>query len=136
MGVGMTRLQRVSQLAGWVFVVLAIWGALLTGPSMDAELATAPRLWGLFPVNFAHNLVHMVLGVWGIAAARSARAARGYTVGAGALYLVLAVLGLLTPTGFGLVPLGGHDVWLHALLGVALLLARVTLDSGSDAPDS
>ena len=46
----------------------------------------------------------------------TARAA-AYCRIAGVAYLVLAVTGVLAPTGFGLVPIGGHDVWLHALIG-------------------
>ncbi|MFP4624883.1 MAG: DUF4383 domain-containing protein [Gemmatimonadota bacterium] len=122
----MTGLQRVAQLAGWVFVVIAIWGALLTGTSMEPDPGRAPLLWGLFPVNFLHNLVHMLLGVWGIAASRSAGGARTYVLGAGIIYLVLAVLGVVAPSGFGLVPLGGHGIWLHALFGVGLLVASAT----------
>lgn len=33
---------------------------------------------------------------------------------------MLPVLGLVAPTTFGLIPIGGNDVWLHALLGVVL----------------
>lgn len=128
----MTAIQRVAQVFGWIFVVIAIWGALLTGTSMNADLATAPRLWGLFPVNFAHNLVHLLFGLWGIAASRSAAGARIYTIWAGVIYLVLAVLGLFVPEGFGLVPIGGNDIWLHLVLGVLLLAAGLTLTSASD----
>ena len=45
------------------------------------------------------------------------------------LCCLLAVLGLLTPSGFGLVPLGGHDVWLHAVMG-GILTAVGLLGSG------
>ena len=39
---------------------------------------------------------------------------------------VLAVLGWFVPNGFGLVPIGGNDVWLHALLAVVLLAVGLT----------
>lgn len=129
----MTTIQRIAQVFGWLFVVMAIWGALLTGMSLDADLSTAERLWGLFPVNFLHNLVHLAFGLWGIAASRSAAGARSFALLASGLYLVLAVLGVLIPEGFGLVPLGGNDIWLHAVLGVALLVAALTLASPGGA---
>jgi hypothetical protein len=44
------------------------------------------------------------------------RALASCQIGGGA-DLLLALLGLLTPSGFGLVPLGGHDIWLHAVIG-------------------
>lgn len=129
----MTTIQRIARVLGWVFVVIAIWGALLTGTSMNADLATAPRLWGLFPVNFLHNLVHLGIGMWGIVASRSHHSARAFAVLAGALYLLLALLGVVFPDGLGLVPLGGNDIWLHVLFGVVLLVAGLTLASGGRA---
>jgi hypothetical protein len=132
----MTAIQRVAQVFGWVFIVVAIWGAAITGTSMDADMATADRLWGLFPVNLLHNLVHLAFGVWGILAARSYAASRSYALLAGALYIVLAVAGLFFPDGFGLVPLGGNDIWLHAFLGAALLVAGLTLASRTLATEA
>lgn len=125
----MTTIQRIAQVFGWVFIVVAIWGAAVSGTSMDADVATADRLWGLFPVNFLHNLVHLAFGIWGLIASRSSGASRSYALLAGAIYIILAVLGLFFPDGFGLVPLGDNDIWLHAFLGVALLVAGLTLAS-------
>jgi hypothetical protein len=42
-----------------------------------------------------------------------------YAKGVAVIYLLFAVMGLMPPaisTVFGLVPLHGHDVWLHLLL--------------------
>jgi hypothetical protein len=61
----------------------------------------------------------LLFGVLGIAAARGALlTARGYFRVVAVAYGLLVVLGLLpaTQTTFGLVPIWGHDVWLHALL--------------------
>ena len=77
---------------------------------------------GLFPVNTLHNLVHLLFGVLGIAAARGAiMSARGYFQLVAVSYAALTLLGLIpaTQTTFGLVPVWGADVWLHALLAVA-----------------
>jgi uncharacterized protein DUF4383 len=74
---------------------------------------------GLFPVNTLHNIVHLLFGVFGIAAARGAiMSARGYFQLVAVAYTALAILGLLpaTQTTFGLVPIWGNDVWLHALI--------------------
>jgi hypothetical protein len=80
-------------------------------------------LLGIFPVNYMHNLMHLAIGAWGVAAARSAGGARAYARTLAVVYGGLAVLGLFpeTHTLFGLVPLHGHDVWLHA--GTAILAA-------------
>jgi hypothetical protein len=53
----------------------------------------------------------------GLVAGGTLGGATAYCRIAGIAYLVLAVVGLLTPTGFGLIPIGGHDVWLHAGIG-------------------
>jgi hypothetical protein len=85
--------------------------------TMDAGLGLE---LGLFPVNILHNVVHLLFGVWGLLAARSLGAARGYARSVAVIYAVFAVMGLISAarlwTTFGLVPLYGHDVWLHALL--------------------
>ena len=116
----MTLAQRFAQIAGWLFVLVGVAGFFVTGMSMESDPATAPKLIA-FPLNVLHNVVHVILGVWGIVASRTHDAARGYLIGAGVLYLVLAVAGYFVPNGFGLVPIGGSDVGLHAVLGLALL---------------
>src|SRR5688500_10044546 len=116
-----TTIQKVSLVFGIGFLAAAIAGFLATGMSnMDPDPATAPRALGIFPVNVLHNLVHLVFGIWGVVAMRSFGASRTFAKVAGATYLVLVVLGFLAPTGFGLVPLGGNDVWLHLVLGLPL----------------
>lgn len=122
----MSRVQRVAQLFGWIFILVAAAGFVMAPTAMDADLESAPWLFGLFPVNLLHNLVHLAFGVWGVLAARSWGAAKRYCVVGGAAYLLLAALGLVAPTLLGLVPIGGHDIWLHALLGLGLLGAGYT----------
>jgi hypothetical protein len=75
---------------------------------------------GLFPVNLLHNLVHIIFGIWGLAAARSFGGSRAYARGVAIVYAVLTVMGLIpfADTTFGLIPLYGNDVWLHAALAV------------------
>jgi len=113
--------QRVAQLFGVVFLLVGILGFVAGGMSMDANMDTAPKLLGLFPVNALHNVVHLLFGVWGLMAARTVAGALQFAKIGGAIYVVLAVLGLIAPTTFGLIPIGGHDVWLHAVLGIALI---------------
>lgn len=83
------------------------------------------RALGLFPVNALHNIVHIAIGVWGIVGSRSASGARLYAQGVAIFYGLLTVLGAIpsemTKTLFGLVPLHGYDILLHA--GSALIAA-------------
>lgn len=117
----MTTIQRVALIFGIVFILVGLYGFTATGmANMEADPARAPQLLGLFAVNVLHNVVHVLFGIWGLAASRTYSGARSYARIAGALYLVLAVLGLIVPNGFGLAPLGGNDVWLHLVLGLVL----------------
>lgn len=122
----MTTVQRLAQIFGIVFILVAIAGFVASGSSMESDPELAPKIFGLFPVNLVHNGVHLGFGIWGLLAARSFAGARNYGRVGGVLYLILAALGAVVPNGFGLVPLGGHDIWLHVLLGVGLLGAGLT----------
>ena len=77
-------------------------------------------LFGLFPVNAVHNAVHLLFGLWGLAAARSWRGALVYARSVAIIYVLLAIAGLLpgAQTGFGLIPLYAKDVWLHGLIAL------------------
>lgn len=80
-------------------------------------------LLGLFPVNLLHTAVHLAIGLWGIAAWSGVLAARTYARSLALLYGALAVMGMVPGlnTVFGLLPLHGHDIWLHA--GTAAIAA-------------
>ncbi len=113
--------QTVAVAFGAVFILFALLGFISAGgTSMTADMATAPRVLGLFPVNLLHNVVHLLFGVWGIVAARTWATANTYCRVGGIIYLVLMILGFVAPTTFGLIPIGGNDVWLHAVLGIVL----------------
>lgn len=76
---------------------------------------------GLLPVNTLHNAVHLLFGLLGILASRGMlMSARGYAQLVAVAYALLAILGLLpaTENTFGLIPIYGPDVWLHAVIAV------------------
>lgn len=117
----MTTVQRVAQVFGVVFVLAALAGFYTGGMNMEADPAMAPMVLGMFPVNLLHNIVHLLFGIWGLAASRSGSGAKQFCQIAGITYAVLIVVGFLSPNGFGFVPLGGNDIWLHVVLAVPLL---------------
>ncbi len=116
-------LLKFAKIYGIVFLAVGILGfipGIVQPPSESPALAVEwghGLLLGLFPVNVMHNLVHILIGAWGIIAARSLAASLTYARGVAILYGVLTILGLIpaTYTLFGLAPIHGHDVWLHAL---------------------
>ena len=90
--------------------------------------------FGLFPVNILHSLVHLAFGVWGLFVYRSLKGAKLYAKGVAIIYAVLTVMGLIPTlnTVFGLIPLFGNDVWLHALLaGIAAYFGFIQRESGA-----
>jgi hypothetical protein len=116
----MRFIQKVAAVFGLGFVIAALLGFMVGGMSMDAHMASSTKLAGLFPVNAAHNALHLLLGAWGLLAMRTSVSARRYCLISGALYLVLAGIGFVVPEVFGLMPIGGNDIALHAVFGMAL----------------
>jgi len=113
--------KRIAMLFGAVFIVVGILGFMVPGGMQMGDVANAPKLLGLFPVNLLHNVVHIAVGVWGLAAGRAYASAVAYCKLLGFVYLALAALGFVIPAGFGLIPIGGNDIWLHCFLGVVLV---------------
>jgi len=121
-----TTVQKVAMVFGVVFLLVAILGFIAPGGMVMSPEAGSGMLLGMFPINLLHNVVHLLFGIWGLAASRSFSGAKSYAQIGGIIYIILAVCGWLVPAGFGLVPLGGNDVWLHALLGIVLAGAGFT----------
>ena len=100
--------------------LLGLIPAALMPPPADAPPTHFTMLYGyllgLFPVNVLHSAVHLAIGAWGIAAWRGMSAPRVYARALAILYGGLAVLGMMPGmnTLFGVLPIHGHDVWLHA----------------------
>lgn len=121
--------RRFALIAGLIYLVVGILGfipGLVHPPHAPRELmidAGYGRLLGIFPINVIHNVVHLLIGTWGVLAWKTFGGARGFARGLAVLYGLLAVLGLIpaTATLFGLAPLYSHDVWLHA--GTAIVAA-------------
>ena len=117
--------QRFAQVFGIIYLVVGIMGFIPVPPFLVPVEIAGPfagvmgpfegLLLGLFPVNWLHSLAHVAIGAAGLASYRSPARARSYALAVGVLYVVLAFLGLILPTFFGLLPLGGFDITLHAL---------------------
>lgn len=115
--------RTVTTIFGILFVALGIAGFL---PGLNAPLHPghppmegAFQVLGLFPANTLHNIVHAAFGLWGLAASRSLGGSILFLRTVAVVYALLTVLGVLAEPFnifFGLVPLYGNDIWLHALL--------------------
>lgn len=127
-------IRKFALIFGAIYLLVGILG-FVPGMSWGHEALHAARpisvdtshglLLGLFPVNVLHNIVHLLIGIWGLLASRTITGARFYGQGLTVIYGLLAILGLIpnemTKTLFGLVPIHGYDILLHA--GSALVAA-------------
>jgi len=95
---------------GVVYTLVGLVG-LLVAPT----LATATLI--VFPVNLLHNVVHILVGVLGIAAVVSNRTIE-YARAVAIVFAVLTIAGFLPQPPLGLVPLGGLDIGLNAATAV------------------
>lgn len=106
---------------GLLFLLLGLAGfvpAFLV-PSA-ANLTSEPGfgyIFGMFPTNYFHNAIGIVVGIWGIAASTSLTGAIVFNRIFAILYGAGTILGILpfTNTMFGLAPLFGNNIWLNAI---------------------
>ncbi|MEV6822447.1 DUF4383 domain-containing protein [Nocardiopsis dassonvillei] len=136
---GVTRIPgkpiRIAALVyGIVFLLVGVLG-FIPGPTTNYDQLqfaghhSEAMLLGIFQVSILHNLLHLILGVAGVAMARTAGLARVYLIVGGLAYLVLWVYGLLVESGdpTNIVPLNNADNWLHLVLWVSMLALAIVL---------
>lgn len=105
---------------GMAKTVAAVFGAIYVLAGIVGFVTGSPA-FGLFEVNALLSIVHIVIGAMLLYSATTTPAAIMTTRAMGVLLLVLGLLGFIAPDGFGLVPLGGNDIWLHLVSGAILL---------------
>ena len=133
--------QVVALLAAVAFLLVAILGFVPGITTRFSELSFAGHqsealLLGLFQISVLHNFVHGLFGIVGLLAAKTVTGARGFLIGAGAIYLVLTVFGLLIDFDslLNFVPLNVADNWLHLGLGLGMLAAGLALAKTTPQP--
>lgn len=91
-------------------------------------------LLGIFHVSILHNIVHLLLGILGLALGRTASGAISFLVGGGAVYLLLWIYGLIVDmdSTANFVPLNTADNWLYFFLGLGMIaLGALMWQAGS-----
>lgn len=122
------KAPAIARVLGIAFLVAGILGFVpyVTVPAdLTAQWVTLNANYGfiatLFPVNVVHDVLHLLLGIWGLVASGAFAASVRYCRFIAWIYAALVVLGAIpiTDTLFGVAPIYGYDVALH--LVVALL---------------
>jgi hypothetical protein len=121
--------KRAAILFGIVFLLVGILGFV-------PGVTTNEMLLGIFHVNAAHNVVHLLSGAAALACGlASPRASRLYFRIFGAVYGLVAILGMVHGDGhlLGLISNNMPDVWLHVAISIAaLVLGFVVRDDSTE----
>jgi hypothetical protein len=124
--------QVYALLFGATLLVAGIAGFFYSADFSTGAAAADPRnrdaLIGVFDVNGWTDVLYVLTGAAGLAAARSWVAARRYAFGVGALYLILAGIGFALGDGhaiFGLIIVNTADNVLHVVVAVLGLLTAI-----------
>jgi hypothetical protein len=116
---GMTA-RSAAIIIGIVFLVIGVLG-FVPNPLVSPT--------GLFAVNPAHNLVHLVSGAVLLIGAYSALGSSMALKIIGVIYALVAILGLIMGSGMllGIIHINGADHWLHIVLALVILYAGFAL---------
>ena len=130
-----TPAQWYSLIAGAVLLLIGILGFLVESNFDFGSDVEGDTLLG-FEINGTHNLVHLASGALGLLAFRRRDTARTFALAFGAVYLVVAIIGVAQGDHvLGIIPVNGADHVLHFALAIAGLAAGF-LSRGTDSTDT
>jgi len=157
----MTGARKCALALGILFTLLGIAGFIPSLVSLPGDIANSaapitmaqvPRtegpnylaaylrgfgyLFGLFPTNTLHNILHLTIGAIGIVSSLGDRGTFNYNRFFAIAYTSLAVFGLLpvTKTLFGIMPIFGNNVWLNAITGAVAAYFTLLLYQNRELP--
>lgn len=133
--------KTIATAVGGVFLLVGILG-FIPGITTDygsmtfADHDSGAQLLGIFEVSVLHNIVHLLFGVAGLAAARNARQVAPYLFGAAAIYLVLTIYGVLIDkqSSANFVPVNSADNWLHLALAAGMVALGLAVKRRLETP--
>jgi hypothetical protein len=113
---------------GAVLLLLGILGFIPGVTTSYANLAflgpdSHAMLLGIFQVSMLLNIVTLVVGAVGLLLSRSGMSARTFLMGAGALYVVLGIFGMIVgaDSAANFLALNVLDMWTQLVLGLAMV---------------
>jgi hypothetical protein len=114
--------QVYALVIGVTLVAAGILGFFYNASFDTGDGLERDAVLGILDVNAWHNLVHIATGALGLAVAASYAGSRGYAIGLGVVYLLVALLGFIAGDGdeiVNLIPVNTEDNVLHLLIGIA-----------------
>jgi hypothetical protein len=128
-------IQSAALVVGLVLLLIGILGFIPGITSNYDELKFAghdsdAQLLGLFDTSILLNLVYLLLGVAGLALARTYEGARNYLIGGGVIYLALFLYGAIwgaDESSANFIPVNWADNVLNVVLGTGMILAGLVL---------
>jgi hypothetical protein len=121
---------------GAVLVAAGVLGFFYNSDFSTGDDVPRDAVLGILDVNGWHNVVHVATGALGLLAASSLAAARGYALGLGVVYLLVAVAGFAVGDDgviASLVPVNTADNVLHLAIGAVGVAAGLASGAGSTA---
>jgi hypothetical protein len=113
-----SMVQAVAFVFGAIYLVAGILGFF--PPLGGSDTLTNHALLGIFEVNLLHNLVHVLIGIGGLAAVSSVANSKTFCQVVGVILLLLGLIGIGANNPFGLLYIGGPDIPLHLVTGAVL----------------
>lgn len=114
--------RRFAALVGIVFLLLGLLGFMFT------------NLFWVFKFHTAHNVIHLLVGLAGMAASFDRGVSFRFSKLLGIFYIVMAVLGVFTKDLFGLLPQGIAENALYFFTGaIALYFGYVLMEENESA---
>ncbi|HEY1597085.1 MAG TPA: DUF4383 domain-containing protein [Thermoleophilaceae bacterium] len=126
--------QKCAVFFGVLLLAAGILGFFYNG-TFTSNQAIHDDMLGAFSVNGWSNTLHVLLGVWGLAAGSSWSAARIWGYGAGLLLVVLGVWGFILGSGhsiISIIPVNTPDNFAHLAIGVIAVLSAVATSPEPD----
>ena len=127
---GRTDVQNAGMGVGIVLMLAGVLGFIPGVTTQYSELMflgpdSHAMFLGLFQVSMLLNIVQLAIGATGWAMSRTEHGARNFLMGAGALYIVLAIFGLIVgvDSAANFLSLNMLDNWTHLVLGVVMIVA-------------
>ncbi|HYK54230.1 MAG TPA: DUF4383 domain-containing protein [Candidatus Eremiobacteraceae bacterium] len=113
--------KTIGMLFGWIYTIVGIAGFI---PALGGSFSmTGTTLLGVAQVNVLHNIVHLIIGIAGLSMSRTEEGAGTFCKTFGIILLLIGIIGFIQPNLFGILPIGGGDIWIHLITGAILAVA-------------